>query len=118
MFSKELAMPYHNLEWFEYMNTESRLQEGISLSRKIGGGSKRLYGVLDLEPDILKIMPTISELKLAQKQLEKRLKKEGRNFSPSSVRSIYARGDGNDTPLGLKETIEFLLKRFKQMGNN
>ena len=97
---------------------KQRLQEGISLSRKIDGGSKRLYGVLDLEPDILKIMPTISELKLAQKQLEKRLKKEGRNFSPSSVRSIYARGDGNDTPLGLKETIEFLLKRFKQMENN
>ena len=63
-------------------------------------------------------MPTISELKLAQKQLEKRLIKEGRNFSPGSVRSSYARGDGNDTPLGLKETLEFLLKRFKQMENN
>ena len=34
MFSKELAMPYHNLEWFEYMNTESRLQEGISLHQE------------------------------------------------------------------------------------
>ena len=63
-------------------------------------------------------MPTISELKLVQQQLEKRLKKEGRNYSPGSVRSIYARGDGNDTPLGLKETLEFLLKRFKKMGNN
>ena len=27
-------MPYHNLEWFEYMNTESRLQEGISLHQE------------------------------------------------------------------------------------
>ena len=34
MFSKELAMPYHNLERFEYMNTESRLQEGISLHQE------------------------------------------------------------------------------------
>jgi len=34
MFSKELAIPYHNLEWFEYMNTESRLQEGISLHQE------------------------------------------------------------------------------------
>ena len=48
--------------------------------------------------------------------LEKRLRKEGRNSSPESVRSIYARGDGNDTPLGLKETLDYLLTCLNKLG--
>ena len=93
-----------------------RLEEGISSSRKIEGGRKKLYGVLDLESEILKIMPTIEQLKISQHDLEKRLRNEGRNSSPQSVRSIYARGDGNDTPLGLKETLEFLLTWLNKIG--
>ena len=93
-----------------------RLEEGISSSRKIEGGRKKLYGVLDLEPEILNIMPTLEQLKLAQLQLEKRLRNEGRSSSPTSVRSIYARGDGNDTPLGLKESLDFLLSQLNEAG--
>ena len=93
-----------------------RLEEGISSSRKIQGGRKKLNGVLDLESEILKIMPTLEQLKLAQHHLEKRLRKEGRNSSPGSVRSIYARGDGNDTPLGLKETLDYLLTCLNKIG--
>lgn len=86
-----------------------RLKEGIPCSRKIKDGRKNLYGVLDLDSEIIKIMPTLDQLRLAQQRLEKRLKSEGRNSSPQSVRSIYARGDGNDTPLGLKESLDYLL---------
>ena len=93
-----------------------KLEEGISSSRKIQGGRKKLNGVLDIESEILKIMPTLEQLKLAQQHLEKRLRKEGRNSSPESVRSIYARGDGNDTPLGLKETLEYLLTWLNKIG--
>jgi len=93
-----------------------RLEEGISSSRKIQGGRKQLNGVLDFESEILKIMPTLEQLKLAKLHLEKRLRKEGRNSSPESVRSIYARGDGNDTPLGLKETLDYLLTCLNKIG--
>ena len=92
-----------------------RKEEGIPQARKIEGGSKKLYGVLDIEPEMLRIMPTIEQLKMSQQKLEKRLKNEGRNSSPRTVRSIYARGDGNDTPLGLKEALEFLLKWLNQI---
>ena len=94
-----------------------RTKEGIPKSRKVNGESKKLCGVLDISPEILGIMPTIEELKLSQQNLEKRLKKEGRYSSPNSVLSVYARGDGNDTPLGLKETLEFLQKRLNQISN-
>jgi hypothetical protein len=96
---------------------KTRTMEGIPKSRKVNGESKKLGGVLDITPKILEIMPTIKELKLSQQNLEKRLKKEGRYSSPNSVLSVYARGDGNDTPLGLKETLEFLQKRLNQISN-
>jgi hypothetical protein len=63
-------------------------------------------------------MPTVEQLKISQKELGIRLKKEGRNSSPRSVRAVYARGDGNDTPLGLYETLQHLLKWLKKIEKN
>jgi len=58
MFSKELAMPYHNLEWFEYMNTESRLQEGISLHQegKLDQAELIYQQILQINPENAEVL--------------------------------------------------------------
>ena len=95
-----------------------RHEEKIPLNRKTKNGIQKLFGVLDFAPNLLTIMPTVEQLKFSQKELRIRLKKEGRNSSPRSVRAVYARGDGNDTPLGLYETLQHLLKWLNKIEKN
>ncbi|MCY3539990.1 MAG: hypothetical protein F4Y75_01405 [Acidimicrobiia bacterium] len=87
---------------------EFRRKEGLARSRKGTDGPVRLVGVLEDAPGLVTMMPAQEQLEDARHRLAERLKSEGRNHTPAAVRGIYARGDGNDTPLGLPETLTHL----------
>ncbi len=90
-------------------DSELRKAEGLPLRRTGVNGMVTLRGVLDDHPGLVEVMPTQRQLEAARVALAKRLEKEGRPATESAVRGIYARGDGNDTPLGLPESLEFLV---------
>lgn len=85
-----------------------RRAEGLSASRDGIGGRRPLTGVLDSHPGLVDVLPTRAQLTEATTRLAARLAAEGRPSTPGAVRSVYARGDGHDTPLGLPETLDHL----------
>jgi len=85
-----------------------RRTDGIPASRRGLTGAKPLTGVLDLLPGALTLMPTRPQLDTAFEALAARLAEQGRSSSPGSTRSVFARGDGRDTPLALPETLVHL----------
>ncbi len=85
-----------------------RRQEGLPRSRKGTAGPVKLVGVLEGAPGLVTMMPGQDQLADARLRLSERLQREGRPSTPAAVRGIYARGDGNDTPLGLPETLVHL----------
>ena len=86
-----------------------RKADGLPMSRAGVDGPVGLVGVLDgAPPGLVTIMPTQEQLEDARLRLAGRLRSEGRRASPGAVRAVYARGDGNDTPLGLPETLTHL----------
>ena len=85
-----------------------RKAEGLPASKRGPDGAVALRGVLDQVPGAVAVMPTAKQLDRAKAALAKRLAREGRSTSPSAVRAISARGDGNDTPLGLPEALGHL----------
>ena len=87
---------------------ELRRKEGLARSRKGTHGPVRLVGVLEGAPGLVTMMPGQEQLEDARHRLAERLKSEGRNHTTAAVRGIYARGDGNDTPLGLPEVLTHL----------
>lgn len=89
-------------------DTAMRREEGLPQSRPGVTGSRALVGVLDAHPDRVRVMPTREQMEQAKSALAERLRVEGRPSTASSVRSIFARGDGNDTPLGLPEALTHL----------
>ncbi|MFP3914341.1 MAG: hypothetical protein ACLFWM_05660 [Actinomycetota bacterium] len=86
-----------------------RKEDGLAMSRRGPEGSLPLRGVLDVLPGEVTIMPTGDQLDQARGELARRLEAEGRAHSEQAVRAVYARGDGNDTPLGLPETLRHLV---------
>ncbi len=85
--------------------------DGLARSRR--GHDDRelpLIGVGDLDAPDIAIMPTQDDLDRARTELAERLTREGRGGSPGAVRAVYARGDGNDTPLGLPEALRALTR--------
>ena len=88
---------------------EFRKAEGMPASKRGPNGSMPLRGVLDSLPGAVHVMPTVEQLERSKASLAKRLVAEGRDASPGTVRAVYARGDGNDTPLGLPETLQDLV---------
>lgn len=90
-----------------------RKAEGRPLTRRGPDGPVTLRGVLDRMPGAVTIMPTTGQLDQAKATLAKRLAREGRPATPGAVRAVYARGDGNDTPLGLPEALEHLTTWLK-----
>ena len=62
---------------------------------------KTIYGVFDDEEILLSSVKEIRSQEIDIKEV----------YTPFPIHGL-------DKALGLKETIEFLLKRFKQMGNN
>ncbi len=93
-----------------------RAAEGIPRSRSGTAGPARLVGVLDRAPGLVTVMPTADQLEAARSRLAERLHREGRRATPAAVRAVYARGDGNDTPLGLPEALRFLVEWLAEMG--
>lgn len=89
-------------------DTGLRRSEELPLTKRGPDGPLELRGVLDQLPGIVAVMPTMEQLDQAKKALAERLTREGRSAGPSAVRAVYARGDGNDTPLGLPEVLEHL----------
>lgn len=89
-----------------------RREDGIPASRRGTTGLLPLRGVLDASPGLVDIRPTRSDIAAAQTALAARLASQGRSASPGAVRSVFARGDGNDTPLGLTELTELLVARL------
>ena len=85
-----------------------RRAEGIPASRRGADGTRRLEGVLDRHPGMVDVLPTRAQLGAAAEALAQRLAAEGRPHGPGSVRSVMARGDGHDTPLGLPEALTHL----------
>lgn len=64
-------------------------------------------------PDLATVLPTPEQTRQAQDELAVRLAGQGRSATPGSVRAVYARGDGNDTPLGLPELTATLVGRIE-----
>lgn len=86
-----------------------RKADGLPLSKAGLEGPVELVGVLDgAPPGLVTVMPTREQLEDARRRLAERLRAEGRGASPGAVRAVYARGDGNDTPLGLPESLTHL----------
>ncbi|NQV05473.1 hypothetical protein HQ535_02900 [bacterium] len=85
-----------------------RKAEGLPRSKRGPDGPVPLRGVLDQLPGLIDVMPTPTHLDAAKAALAVRLKKEGRSAEPAAVNAVYARGDGNDTPLGLPEALDHL----------
>ena len=86
-----------------------RRVEGLPMSRSGTGGPVQLIGVLEQAPGLVEVMPSQEQLEEARSRLAVRLQAEGRNATPGAVRAVYARGDGNDTPLGLPESLTHLV---------
>lgn len=72
-------------------------------------GDVALHGALDALPGAVAILPTGEQTGRAKAQLAERLAAQGRRSTEASVRSVYARGDGHDTPLGLPELVDQLV---------
>jgi hypothetical protein len=89
-------------------DTALRKIEGLPRTKRGPDGPRKLRGVLDQLPGAVTVMPTTDQLADAKVALAKRLAGEGRSVAPSAVRAVYARGDGNDTPLGLPEALAHL----------
>ena len=87
---------------------EFRRRDGIPAHRMGREGKLPLRGALDDLPDSVTIMPTQEQLADTRRELADRLRREGRAANDRAVGAIYARGDGNDTPLGLPETLRHL----------
>lgn len=91
-----------------------RAADRIPASRLGPAGPIPLDGVLDRLPGVLDLMPTRDQLAQASAALAARLAAEGRPSGPGAVRSVLARGDGHDTPLGLPEALVHLVRRLDE----
>ena len=92
-----------------------RRAEGLPMSRSGVEGPVKLVGVLEKSPGLVTVMPSQDQLGDARSRLAIRLRAEGRNATPGAVRAVYARGDGNDTPLGLPEALTHLVDWLDQV---
>jgi len=92
-----------------------REAEGLPTPRRGPTGELALRGALDAIPGQVAILPTADQTDRAKAQLASRLTAEGRRSSAASVRSVYARGDGHDTPLGLPELVGQLVDHLDEL---
>jgi hypothetical protein len=95
--------------------TEFRRADALPRSRLGPHGPLLLRGATDSIPAAVSIMPTAQQQSAAREALMARLAREGRPASPGSARAVYARGDGNDTPLGLPEMLIHLTNWLDEM---
>ncbi|WP_370499565.1 hypothetical protein NWT09_16825 [Mycolicibacterium sp. jd] len=89
-----------------------RAEDGLPTARRGVRGEIPLRGALDAVPGVVVILPTREQIACAKEELAERLRREGRPAGTGSVRAVYARGDGHDTPLGLPELTAALVARL------
>ncbi|MGY4709167.1 hypothetical protein ACXDF8_06340 [Mycolicibacterium sp. CBM1] len=89
-----------------------RADDGLPTSRRGVRGAVKLRGALDAVPGVVDILPTREQIAQAKGELAERLHREGRRVEGHSIRAVYARGDGHDTPLGLPELTAALVARL------
>lgn len=92
-----------------------RRTEGLPSRRTGADGPRPLRGVLDAAPGLVEVLPSRAQLVSAGLALAQRLAAQGRDAGPGSVKSVMARGDGHDTPLGLPEALAFLVARLDEL---
>lgn len=95
-------------------DADRRRAEGMPATKRGPGGRIALRGALDELPDAVEIMPSLEQLERTREALARRLAAQGREATPAAVRAVYARGDGNDTPLGLPESLSHLVQWLDQ----
>ena len=91
------------------VDAASRAADGLPASRRGPDGELPLLGVLDAHPGLVTVLPDADQRRRARARLATRLDAEGRAHSAASVRAVFARGDGHDTPLGLPELVDELV---------
>ncbi len=92
---------------------------GLPLARKTNQGIKKLVGVNDYHPSLVKIIPGGAELEQILDRLRKRLGLEPEQLS--KAKAYFATGGGVATGLVLPETLYFLnyhLKSFEKARQN
>lgn len=94
-----------------------RRAEHLPMSKVGRDGPRRLRGVLDDHPGLVTVLPTVAQLHEARETLRTRLAREGRPSGEAAARSVYARGDGHDTPLGLPESLEHLVAHLDSLAS-
>lgn len=95
-------------------DAEFRLSDGLPLARRGTKGEVALNGALNELPGLIRILPSRAQTERAKDELAERLRREDRSTTASSVAGTYARGDGNDTPLGLAELTAMLVAEIDQ----
>ncbi|MGN0064996.1 MAG: hypothetical protein ACI379_12210 [Nocardioides sp.] len=96
-------------------DTAFRPGDGLPSSRRGPDGPLPLRGVLDALPGAVEILPTRAQTDAARAALPDRLAREGRKSTPGAANAVFARGDGNDTPLGLPELTAALVARIDEV---
>lgn len=96
-------------------DVEYRHAEGLATSRKGPDGELPLHGARDRTTAPIDILPTSAQSERAKARLRTRLGEEGRRNGDASVRSVFARGDGHDTPLGLPELVDELVAHLDSL---
>jgi hypothetical protein len=91
------------------VGADQRQAEGLSRTRRGPDGPVNLRGVGDDHPGLVEVLPSAEQAAAAREALADRLRSEGRSATTSTVNGVYARGDGNDTPLGLPELLSHLV---------
>lgn len=91
------------------VGADQRQAEGLSRTRRGPDGPVTLRGVGDDHPGLVEVLPSAGQAAAARQALADRLRSEGRSATTSTVNGVYARGDGNDTPLGLPELLSHLV---------
>ncbi len=91
-----------------------RSLDGLPSTRRGPDGDLALLGVLDAHPGLVTVLPTEEHSLRARERLAVRLASEGRVRSAASVRAVFARGDGHDTPLGLPELVDELVAHLDE----
>ncbi len=92
-----------------------RSTDGLPTSRRGHDGDLPLLGALDHHPELVTILPTDEQRRRARELLAARLAGQARGSSAASVRAVYARGDGHDTPLGLPELVDELVAHIDDL---
>ncbi|MEM3554644.1 MAG: hypothetical protein QXU79_02360 [Candidatus Micrarchaeaceae archaeon] len=91
---------------------EEKREVGLPLGRRTRNGHLRLYGVNDLRPGRVHIIPSAEEIVAIQDRLARRLPGRTRR----QIYGYFATGGHGATPLTLPETLEVFGEHLRRLG--